>query len=326
MPCRQTTALMSKKKPSMPKVDLAFRLLCDWLAAGAPTLHPAVLADVDTGVGYRHLLDLGLAKPEARMLDDITCPWCSTGTLHQVCRVRGGGGGNAYRGLCLSCGWQNILAAQLSPLSLDLPKIARAVAAALGLTSRFETHEIVHGKLWRIGEREIARKRHRVWFAPMVDQDIARALSGEAGILVCVDAPTQLSPSMARLALVPLRACAHLRKAGLVIEDLEAPVGSTGTSEIGTSLACLKDRVVHVNGERIAVSPQVRRFLEVLVAADAKPVHKSTLADALEIDVDKFSPHQIFKKHKIVKDAFVEGDGAGRYWLRPLPDEAHFHS
>ena len=313
MPCRSMTTLASKKKPSMPKVDLAFRLLCDWQATGGPALHPAVLADVDTGVGYRHLLDLGLAKPEARLLDDLTCPWCSTGTLHQVCRARGGG--SAYRGLCLSCGWQNILPAQLSPLTLDLPKIARAVAAALGLASRFETQEIVPGKLWRIGEREVARKRHRVWFAPVVDEDIARALSGEAGILVCIDAPTARLPAMANLAPVPLRTCAHLRKAGLVIEDLEAYVGSASTSEIGTSLASLSERVVHINGERIAVSPQVRRFLEVLVAADGKPVHKSTLADALEIDVDKFSPHQIFKKHMAVKEAFVGVDGAGRYWL-----------
>lgn len=326
MPCRSTTMLASKKKPSMPKVDLAFRLLCDWLAIGAPALHPAALADVDTGVGYRHLLDLGLAKPEVRLLDDITCPWCSTGTLHQVCRAGGGSGGTGYRGLCLSCGWQNIPAAQLSPLSLNLPKIARAVAAALGLASRFETQEIVPAKLWRLGEREVARKRHRVWFAPVVDDEIIHVLSGETGVLVCVDAPTSRLPATAKLSPVPLRACAHLRKAGLVIEDFEAQVGSTGTSEIGTSLACLKDRVVHVDGERVAVSPQVRRFLEVLVAADAKPVHKSTLANALEIDVDKFSPHQIFKKHKSVKEAFVEGDGSGRYWLRPLPEESHFYS
>ena len=304
----------------MPKVDLAFRLLCDWLAIGAPSLHPAVLADVDTGVGYRHLLDLGLAKPEARLLDDITCPWCSTGTLHQVCRARGGSGGNAYRGLCLSCGWQNIPAAQLSPLSLDLPKIARAVAAALGLASRFETQEIVPGKLWRLGEREIARKRHRVWFAPAVDDDIIRALSGEAGILVCIDAPTTRPPAMAKLSPVPLRACAHLRKAGLVIEDFEAYVGCASTSEIGTSLASLDQRVVHINGERVAISPQVQRFLAVLVAADGKAVHKSTIADALEIDVDKFSPHQIFKKHMAVKEAFVGADGAGRYWLAQKPE------
>lgn len=299
----------------MPKVDLAFRLLCDWLAAGAPSLHPAVLGDVDTGVGYRYLVDLGLAKPEAKLLDDITCPWCSTGTLHQVCRVRGASGGNAYRGLCLGCGWQNIAAAQLSPLSLDLPKIARAVAAALGLASRFETQEIVPAKLWRIGEREIARKRHRVWFAPVVDDDIARALAGEAGILVCIDEPTPRSPALAKLSPVPLRACAHLRKAGLVIENVEDYIGTIRTSEIGTSLASLSERVVHINGERVAVSPQVQRFLKVLVAADGKPVHKSTIADALEIDVDKFSPHQIFKKHKAVKDAFVAGDDAGRYWV-----------
>ncbi len=299
----------------MPKVDLAFRLLCDWLAIGAPSLHPAVLADVDTGVGYRHLLDLGLAKPEVRLLDDITCPWCSTGTLYQVCRVRGGSGGNAYRGLCLSCGWQNIPASQLSPLSLDLPKIARAVAAALGLASRFETQEIVPGKLWRIGEREISRKRHRVWFAPVVDEDIIRALSGDAGILVCIEAPTSRLPAMAKPSPVPLRACAHLRKAGLVIEDFEAYVGSASTSELGTSLTCLGQRAVHINCERVAISPQVQRFLEVLVAADGKPVHKSTIADALEIDVDKFSPHQIFKKHMAVKDVFVRADGAGRYWL-----------
>ena len=83
------------------------------LAAGSQALHPAVLADVDSGVGYRHLLDLGLAKPELKLLDDITCPWCSTGMLHQVCRAPGVYGGNAYRGLCLSCGWQNIPAALL---------------------------------------------------------------------------------------------------------------------------------------------------------------------------------------------------------------------
>ena len=300
----------------MPKVDLAFRLLCDWLATGAPCLHPAVLADVDTGVGYRHLLDLGLARPEARLLDDITCAWCSTGTLHQVCRVRGGSGGSAYcRGLCLSCGWQNIPASQLSPLTLDLPKIARAVAAALGLATRFETQEIVPAKLWRLGEREVARKRHRIWLAPALDDDSARALAGEAGILVCIDAPAPRPTALAKLATTPLRACAHLRKAGIVIEDFESYVGCASTNEIGTSLASLSERVVHINSERVAISPQVQRFLAVLVAADGKPVHKSTIADALEIDVDKFSPHQIFKKHMAVKEVFVRGDGKGRYWL-----------
>jgi len=120
---------------------------------------------------------------------------------------------------------------------------------------------------------------------------------------------------MAKLAPVPLRACAHLRKAGLVIEDFEAHAGSADFSEIGTSLASLGERVVQINGERVAISPQVQRFLKVLVAANGKPVHKSTIADALEIDVDKFSPHQIFKKHMAVKEAFVGADGAGRYWL-----------
>lgn len=120
---------------------------------------------------------------------------------------------------------------------------------------------------------------------------------------------------MAKLSPVPLRTCAHLRKAGLVIEDFEAYVGSASTSELGTSMASLDQRAVHINGERVAISPQVQRFLAVLVAADGKPVHKSTLADALEIDVDKFSAHQIFKKHMAVKEAFVGADGAGRYWI-----------
>lgn len=302
----------------MPRVDLAFRLLCDWLAIGAPPLHPAVLSDVDTGVGYRHLLELGLAKPEARLLDDITCPWCSIGALHQVCRARSGG--NAYRGLCLSCGWQNLPAEQLSLLSLDLPKIARAVAAALGLARWFETQEIVPAKLWRLGEREFARKRHRLWFAPLIDEDITRALSGEAGILVCIDAPASRPPALAKLSPVPLRTCAHLRKAGLVIEDFEAYIGSASIGELGTSLVSLDQRAVHINGERVAISPQVQRFLKVLVDGNGKPVHKSTIADALEIDVDKFSPHQIFKKHMAVKEAFVEADGAGRYWSRLSPE------
>jgi hypothetical protein len=102
-----------------------------------------------------------------------------------------------------------------------------------------------------------------------------------------------------------------------VIEEFEAYVGSASTSELGTSLASLDQRAVHINGERVAISPQVQRFLAVLVAANGKPVHKSTLADALEIDVDRFSPHQIFRQHKSVKEVFVEADGAGRYWLTP---------
>jgi hypothetical protein len=108
--------------------------------------------------------------------------------------------------------------------------------------------EVVPARLWRLGEREIARKRHRVWFAPVVDDDITHALAGKAGILVCIDAPNPGTLAMVKLAPVPLCACAHLRKFGLVIEDFESQFGSANNSEIGTSLALLSERVVHIYG------------------------------------------------------------------------------
>jgi hypothetical protein len=83
--------------------------------------------------------------------------------------------------------------------------------------------EVVPARLWRLGEHKIARKRHRVLCAPVVDDAITRAL-----------------------------------KFGLVIEDFESQVDTANTSEIGTSLAFLSERVGRINGGRVAVFPNVK--------------------------------------------------------------------
>src|SRR5690606_41353913 len=63
-----------------------------------------------------------------------------------------------------------------------------------------------------------------------------------------------------------------------------------------------------IDGERHALSPQVYRFLSVLAQGGGDPVHKRTIADALEIDVDKCKGADICKRHKAVYRTFVAHD------------------
>jgi hypothetical protein len=44
----------------------------------------------------------------------------------------------------------------------------------------------------------------------------------------------------------------------------------------------------------------------------------STLADQLDIDVDKCKGTDIFKRHKAVYSTFVVHDTAGHYWLKDV--------
>jgi hypothetical protein len=69
------------------------------------------------------------------------------------------------------------------------------------------------------------------------------------------------------------------------------------------------------------LSPQVYDFLSVLEAAGGEPVHKCTLADELDIDVDSCKGADIFKRHQVVYRAFVDHDTAGNYWLKPVLHE-----
>ena len=126
------------------------------------------------------------------------------------------------------------------------------------------------------------------------------------------------SPLSAHL-VAPLRAVAHLRKAGFVIENLAAYLDQPGVHEDTdeTSLRLLhSQRVALIGGESTKLSPQVYQFLALLEASAGKALHKRVITDKLEIAVDTFKPATIFKRHMSVYKTFIESDHEGRYWIK----------
>ncbi|MGB7934600.1 MAG: hypothetical protein WCH04_20710 [Gammaproteobacteria bacterium] len=153
----------------------------------------------------------------------------------------------------------------------------------------------------------------------LIAQQLQAVCASGCGVLITTTADVDSTILATGHHVIPLRAVAHLRKSGLVIENLEAyldgaPADEEPSSE--TSLRLLHSgRIALIAGKQHKLSPQVYRFLSVLEAAGGEPVHKRTLADALDINVDKCKGAHIFKHHKEVYRNFVDHDAAGYYWL-----------
>lgn len=116
---------------------------------------------------------------------------------------------------------------------------------------------------------------------------------------------------------VPLPAVAHLRKSALELENLEAYLdGPPPEDSDETSLRLLhSQQVVLIHGERISVPLQVYDFLKVLENAGGEEVDKEAMADALDIG-PAFRLADIFKRHRIVQQTFIDTRKKGRYRLR----------
>ena len=124
---------------------------------------------------------------------------------------------------------------------------------------------------------------------------------------------------LGRRLLVPLRAVAQLRKGSLVIENLEAYIDGLAPLVVSdeTSLRLLETkRVALIGGAEVSLSPQVFKFLKVLLDAEGDEVHKRLLAKALEIP-ENFKFANIKKRHAEVFETFVQSDQKGYYWLHP---------
>ena len=158
---------------------------------------------------------------------------------------------------------------------------------------------------------------------PLIAHHVHTTCAPGCGVLITTTPDIDPSLLATGHSLVPLRAVAHLRKAGFIIENLDAWLDSVGTHEepiSETSLRLLHSgRVALIEGEQHRLSPQVYRFLSVLEAAGGNPVHKRTLADELDIDVDRCKGADICKRHKAVYNTFVAHDTAGHYWLKAVP-------
>lgn len=305
--------------------DQALGLLCRLLESPDTEVHPDTVRYSGDREAYERLYDIQALSPAGIVAGSILCPWCGSERLHSFCFDPGG-----YQGCCNECGWLELEPLQVMKLRLDYPRIVRWLAAALGLTARFQLQDLVSGHLWRLGEIEHRRKRRTLLFgrrldderlAESLDRAVQTVAAPGARVLITTTAPESLEEGPGDCRIVPLRAIAHLRKAGFVVENLEAYLDVPLALEEDSAESSLRllhtGRMALVAGKSIRVPPQVQQFLLVLIEAGGKPVHKRQLADALEADVESCKGSEIFKRHKAVYQAFVEHDQEGRYWLKP---------
>ena len=302
--------------------DTALALLCELLEQPERTLRADGARLSENEAAYRHLLDLGALALGNELESSVLCPSCGGHSLAPVADPADG-----YRGYCIDCGWVSLPPQFIRPLCAMPGQIARRLAAALGLTGRFRCEPVIDGVLWRLGELEHRRKRRTVFFgsalevhAAAVKTHVARlAAPGAEVILTAADYLELADGPLGDCLFIPLRAVAHLRKGGFVLENLDAyldrPLRPDAGSE--TSLRLLSRRIALIAGESHDLSPQVYQFLALLEESAGEPLHKRAIADALEMDIDAFKPATIFKRHKPVYDTFVAGDRNGRYWIKP---------
>ncbi len=311
--------------------DIAFHLMCQLVEGGLTELEPDAVRYSGQNDAYEHLIDLGIVSLVDGIGTAILCPWCGINDL-QTIRFRD----NSYQGHCIECGWVGIQPYQVKPLRMEVGRLIRWISSALRLTGRYQAEELIPNYLWRLGEFEHRRKRRTIFFARHLDDESVQPELESRLLATCapgrgvVITTTTVDPATFRCAgniVVPLRAVAHLRKAGLVIENLDAFLDGNPTSAHDSSETSLRlmhsGRIALIEGKQHRLSPQVYQFLCVLEQAAGEPVHKRTLADALEIDVDKCKGSLIFKRHKPIYKTFIGHDSRGHYWIHRtfLPDQ-----
>lgn len=303
--------------------DIAFGLLCELIEVSDVLLPPDAARYSGQMQAYRHLADLGALGLGDGAAGGILCPWCGGGNLDELHFDTG-----RHKGYCADCGWVALEAEQVKPYRLDVARVVRWLSSALGLAGRYHPEERVPGGLWRLGEIEHRRKRRTVFFgrrladpalAPLIEHHLRIACAPGCGVVITTTSDAADAYRSAGHLVIALRAVARLRKAGFIVENLDAYLDGTpvaGETSSETSLRLMHSgRVVLIGGVQHRLSPQVYGFLSVLEEAAGDPVHKRTLADALEIDVDKCKGGDIFKRHKEVYRTFVAHDQTGHYRL-----------
>jgi hypothetical protein len=306
--------------------DIAFTRLCGLLEAAEGDLHPDAVRYSGEREAYRYLVDLGALGPGDGVSAGILCPWCGGAELAEIGFAHG-----QHRGYCSDCGWVDLGVDQVKPFRVDMARIVRWLSAALGLTGRYASEALVPDALWRLGEIEHRRRRRTVFFGrrlgdpacvPIIAKQLRRACAPGCGVLITTTPDVDGALLATGHRVVPLRAVAHLRKGGFVIENLAAYLDEVGTTEESSSETSLRllhsARIALIAGKQHKLSPQVYRFLSILEAAGGEPVHKRILADELDIAVDKCKGTDIFKRHRDVYYTFVDNDTAGNYWLKAV--------
>lgn len=274
---------------------------------------------------FKHLRDVQALSLGPELADGVLCPDCMSGAIQpeQVAH----GSQIELRAYCGECGWVPLAKERARLWQASPAKVADWLNASLGLRSRYPVTEIVNGVLWHLGEREYKRHRHSLFFGCQlaanqaeVDKALDKAAAPGMDLTITTSDIEALQPGrLGRRLLVPLRVVAQLRKGSLVIENLEAYIDGLAPLVVSdeTSLRLLETkRVALIGGAEVSLSPQVFKFLKVLLDADGDEVHKRLLAKALEIP-ENFKFANIKKRHAEVFETFVQSDQKGYYWLHP---------
>lgn len=273
---------------------------------------------------FKYLREVEALSLSPELSDGVLCPDCMSGAIRpeQVSH----GALISFRAYCGECGWVQLQKERVRIWQASPVKVADWLNAALGLRSRYPVTEIVKGMLWHLGEREYKRRRHSLFFGCQlaskqadVDMALDQAAPGSDVTITTSDTSALQTGLLSRRVLIPLRAIAQLRKGSMVIENLEAYVDglppAIDSNETSLRLLLTK-RVALIEGIETPLSPQVFKFLKVLLEADGDEVHKRHIAAALGIP-ENFKFSNIKKRHTKVFDTFVQLNNKGYYWLHP---------
>ena len=313
--------------PNTALSDQAFTELCRLLEQDEPKLAPDAIWLSGKNHLYEYLRDIGATTLSNDLAVNLLCHECCNETFRPVANPGTETQNFPYLGYCPDCGWVDLKEEQARIWQVHPLIIARWLGMALQLIPRYLPETIIEGVLWRLGETEFRRKRHTLFFgrrlvesAEAVSEKLAELVVPGAEVIITTSDITALQKSaMGDRLTAPLRAVAHLRKAGFVIENLDTYLGGIGpiASSEETSLRLMHSRrVALIDGQEHKLSPQVYAFLKTLEDADGDEVHKRYLAEALGIE-ETFRTADIFKRHKVVYATFVETDRKGSYWLKP---------
>jgi hypothetical protein len=274
---------------------------------------------------FKHLRVTQALSVSNLIADSVLCPDCMSEALRPEVTTKGPEYG--YRAYCNECGWIEFPKERARVWHANPAKIADWLNVALGLKSRYLVREIVKGILWHLGEKEFKRQRKSVFFGCQLTggQASARkaleqiAAPGTDVIITTSDLALLRDGTLGSSVFVPLGAIAQFRKGGLIVDNLNPYIDGLAPASISeeTSLRLMESkRVALMAGVEKSLSPQVYKFLKVLLKADGDEVHKSHIAKVLGLH-ENFRYADIKKRHREVFDSFVESDQRGNYWLHP---------
>lgn len=323
---RAASAVIQQRPAAI--VDRSLHELCRLLEQADPQLAPdAIWLSGDVPL-YAHMREIGFLSLANELADSVLCHECCQESSKPAAATLHAEDAAPYQVYCSACGWVPLSADHARMWNASPVKVARALASALGLQTRYASEALVPNVLWRLGEIEIRRKRHAVFFGRLLPDNAAavrsairtHAAPSTEIVITSGDVLSAQNTVLADMTIVPLRAVAHLRKTQLVLENIEAFVTDVrdvpASSETSLRLLHTK-RAVQIAGVTHKVSPQIHDFLCILKKHDGDEVHKRHIAEALGLE-EGFRRADIFKRHKQVLETFIGTDDRnGYYWLKP---------